>query len=302
MSMNWVKQLIVHSSTELCLPRQVSQSPAGWITEKMVRKSTIFSICVVSVGVKGVQMWAQILGCCLLSWFPAAIIHTSLWLPRVGAGWALGRTSQPSLSPQHKLGVHPGWSVSLGGRLSAGVVVPDCPNSRSAPVRGAGKLPDSRAPISLGINQLWWQLESTGCCPVAPAVLQHFQGLCLSKHCALGLVLQNASSQIGLACAVRAKYCYYSCHSLWWTHWGGLKHIPEVLSKTHQQGISRGWLLPFYWCGYSTRPTWHHHFHRGAHFAVLLHESHSTYPSWCKAVWKSTALCPLEAEERLEWT
>lgn len=54
--MNWVKQLIVHSSTELCLPRQVSQSPAGWITEKMVRKSKILSICVVSVGVKGVQM------------------------------------------------------------------------------------------------------------------------------------------------------------------------------------------------------------------------------------------------------
>lgn len=54
--MNWVKQLIVHSSAELCLPRQVSQSPAGWITEKMVRTSEIFPISVVSVGVEGVQM------------------------------------------------------------------------------------------------------------------------------------------------------------------------------------------------------------------------------------------------------
>lgn len=54
--MNWVKQLIVHSSAELCLPRQVSQSPAGWITEKMVRNGKIFSIYVISVGVKGVQM------------------------------------------------------------------------------------------------------------------------------------------------------------------------------------------------------------------------------------------------------
>lgn len=54
--MNWVKQLIVHSSAELCLPRQVSQSPAGWITGKMVRTIEIFSIRVVSVGVEGVQM------------------------------------------------------------------------------------------------------------------------------------------------------------------------------------------------------------------------------------------------------
>lgn len=57
MSMKWVKQLIVHSSAELCLPKQVSQSPAGCITEKVVRNSGIFSICVISVGVKGVQMW-----------------------------------------------------------------------------------------------------------------------------------------------------------------------------------------------------------------------------------------------------
>lgn len=54
--MNWVKQLIVHSSAEPCLPRQASQSPAGWITEKMVRTGKILSICVVAVGVKGVQM------------------------------------------------------------------------------------------------------------------------------------------------------------------------------------------------------------------------------------------------------
>lgn len=54
--MKWVKQLIVHSSAELCLPRQASQSPAGWSTEKVLRNSGIFSICVISVGVKGVHI------------------------------------------------------------------------------------------------------------------------------------------------------------------------------------------------------------------------------------------------------
>lgn len=147
-------------------------------------------------------------GTALRSLIPRAVVHSSLAAPG-GCRRSPGKDMPAIPVPTAQTGC----VCVTGGSLGAGMVAPDCWNSQGAPVRGADELPDPKVPISLGISQLWLQLETTGCCPVTPAVLQPLPGT-LFQHCALALILQHARSQIGLACAVRAKYCYYSSHSL----------------------------------------------------------------------------------------